>query len=532
MDPMTRRALSLPLAACLWAWSGPASGAPKGAACASCHPKTAARTAAGKHAALACSSCHDGLPEHLASSSSRPLTRVGLEACGACHPDQYRTSGTVNLSKPAWREKALQPEKLAAASLIEKLLAGFGELKRKRSPRSHAFMLIDHLAVDRAYGGRFVPKKGLSHITATRGPLKAWDVLKDSRPEDGGQKALRPGTSTAATPNCLQCKTQDHILDWNFLGEKDGRARWDKSSNVVEIARSVQNGMNCFFCHDPHGAGPRVVSDGLIAALERPERDTLWHKDPKATRVDIVVPERSARKIGLLAGYDTKLQCGQCHVENDCHPDTASEDGCADDAMRLYPLKSPLDLLEKSPAPRFTHFRHRLTGTVLRHSQHPEVEVYWGSAHDRAGVDCKDCHMPRVKNPKGDAFTSHWQTSPRHYLRETCLLCHKEWDEAEAAYVIDSVQSYVGGEMTKARTGLSRLIDAIMRGQDARLPAGILESARRQHAAAHLYWRWGESENSRGFHNPGLAADSMARSFEESAKGVRLIEEALPPRRR
>ncbi len=29
-------------------------------------------------------------------------------------------------------------------------------------------------------------------------------------------------------------------------------------------------------------------------------------------------------------------------------------------------------------------------------------------------------------------YTSHWQTSPKHYIQETCLTCHTEWSEQQA----------------------------------------------------------------------------------------------------
>ena len=65
-------------------------------------------------------------------------------------------------------------------------------------------------------------------------------------------------------PVCLNCKTQDHILDWAFMGDPAPTARWSRTSKVVEMAREMKNALNCYFCHDPHAAKPRIVRDALI----------------------------------------------------------------------------------------------------------------------------------------------------------------------------------------------------------------------------------------------------------------------------
>ena len=47
------------------------------------------------------------------------------------------------------------------------------------------------------------------------------------------------------------------------------------------------------------------------------------------------------------------------------------------------------------------NFRHSVTGTLLTKLQHPETEIYWGSKHEQAGLDCKDYHMPKGNDKKG-----------------------------------------------------------------------------------------------------------------------------------
>ncbi|GAB4227798.1 MAG: ammonia-forming cytochrome c nitrite reductase subunit c552 [Deltaproteobacteria bacterium] len=500
--------------------------------CFECHDEIRALKTGGKHGKVNCSSCHDGAAEHSKDSDRRPETRVDLETCGGCHPDQYASFATLNLKKPARTEKSLPTER-APNPFWDQLMMGHGFTKEHAGPRSHAFMLVDHLVVDRAYGGRFQPKNGWGYVSLP-GPVNAWDVLEDRFPGGNEHKAFLPESAAAANPTCLQCKTQDKILRWKYLGDKDERAQWDRGSNVVEYARGLNNAMNCFFCHDPHAAKPRIVRDALIQALTRPEKDTLWHKDPRATKIDVKEFRGGFRKIALLEKYDAKLQCGQCHVEYNCNPGFDRKTGetsiqANDPRTNHFPLKNVLQIHDHYNDLGFRDFRHALTGGLLWKAQHPEAETFWGSTHDKAGASCNSCHMPRVRNAKGKVYTSHWQTSPRNYLKQTCLAskCHPDLTEAQAAYEIDSVKNFTKGKMRKAEFWLFALIDKIVEGKKAGLPPDVIREAQEQHQKAHVLWEWWTAENSDGFHNPALARESLTKSVEESRKGIRRVDDAL-----
>jgi len=116
-----------------------------------------------------------------------------------------------------------------------------------------------------------------------------------------------------------------------------------------EYVKELNTAMNCFMCHDPHAAKPRIVRDGLIQALTRPEKDTLWHKDPKATKIDVKEFRDGYRKIALLEKYDAKLQCGQCHVEYNCNPGFDPKTGeysikATDQRTNHFPFKDVLQI--------------------------------------------------------------------------------------------------------------------------------------------------------------------------------------------
>jgi formate-dependent nitrite reductase cytochrome c552 subunit len=506
-------------------------------ACYGCHDVVKGLHTSGKHAKINCTSCHQGLAKHLDSPGpeTRPATDVSWEACGQCHKEQYESFMKEAYHRPARDEKS-QLTNRSPNPYWDKLMMGHGFTKEHALTRSHNWMLIDHYVVDRAYGGRFQGKNGWSYILEKG---KVWDVLMDKYPDNNEQKPFITQSAAAANPVCLQCKTQDHILDWPYMGDPDKGSKWSRTSNVVQLARAQQHGLNCFYCHDPHAAKPRIVRDGLIAALTRPEADTLWHKDPKRTGIKVIdMGVRGyQRKIALLDKYDTRLQCGQCHVEYNCNPgydpknpDTSKPNvTMADRRTNHFPYKDVFGLYDHYVNQvSFLDWKHTLTGGLLWKAQHPESEVYYNSKHAKAGVGCDDCHTPKVKDPKsGKAYTSHFAVTPKVQLKETCLKCHPKWTEEEARYAIDSLRAFGKGKMRKAEFWLSALIDKIVEGKKAGLSDDIIKQGQDQHLRAHILWEWWTAENSDGFHNPEMARESLTRSVDESQKGIKIINDAM-----
>ena len=497
--------------------------------CHKCHKEVRDLWTGGKHTGkVKCHDCHSGLALHLDEPDvNKPALDLNPEACGSCHKNQFESFFKANHKKPARLEKSLLTER-APNPFWDKLMAGHGFTKEHNAPRSHGYMVVDHVAVDRAYGGRFQPKNGWEYVVA-RPPLKTWDVLQDTQPTNE-HKAYLPETAAAANATCLQCKTSDFIKKWKYMGDQDPKAKWWRGSNVVDAAKDVNNVVGCIQCHDPHGGKPRIVRDALIQALNRPEADTLWHKDPKRTNVQFVDFD-GFRKIGVLEKSDAKLQCGQCHVEYNCNPGyertTGEKIGFSDPRTNHFPFKDVLQIYDHYNALNFRDFKHTATGGLLFKAQHPETEVFWNSVHDQKGVSCNDCHMPKMKGKDGKTFTSHWQTSPRNYLKETCLRCHDKWTPEEALTSIDSVKVYVRGKMRKAEFNISALIDRIVEAKKLGVDEALIKQAQEQHQKAHVLWEWWTAENSDGFHNPQQARESLTRSMEESKKGMELLAKAI-----
>ena len=506
--------------------------------CYDCHDPIKTLHTMGKHVKVNCVNCHSGLAAHLKAPGpdTRPVTNTSWEACGKCHKDQFDSFMQVAKHRPARDEKS-QLANRSPNPFWDKLMAGHGFTKEHNLTRSHVHMLLDQFAVDRAFGGRFQPKNGWMYVNEKG---KVWDILTDTHHETKEHKIFLTQSAAAANPTCLQCKTQDQILKWSYMGDKvEGKTTWDRTSNVVEVAKDVNHALNCFICHDPHAAKPRIVRDGLIQALTRPEADTLWHQDPKRTNFKVIDMGLRGfnRKIAILEKYDTRLQCGQCHVEYNCNPGTDTRTGepvkFGDKRTNHFPYKDVFGLYEHYQNQiNFMDFKHAITGGLLWKAQHPEAEAYYNSKHDKAGAGCDTCHSPKMKNKQGKVFTSHFPVTPKVQIKETCLTskCHPKWSEQEAVYAIDSVKAHIKGKMRKAEFRISVLIDKIVAAKAAGVNPEVIKKAQDQHLKAHILWEFWTAENSDGFHNPEMAKEALMKAIQEAFDGIKLIDDAMAPK--
>ncbi len=499
------------------------------AGCYGCHSEIQDFHAKGKHAKVNCAYCHADTEKHVQDPSQKPVTKMEHAVCGGCHADQYESFISVNLQSKAKVEKATFKSR---SPLFDKLIMPHGFSKEHAEPRSHIFMVVDQFVVDRAFGGRF-QFKDWTKIQDGKGAEKGtWGILMDKEPGSSEQKIFLPQTATAANPVCFNCKSQDHILTWKYMGDPDPSAQWSRTSKPVEMARATNHPMNCFMCHDPHSGQPRVVRDALInAVVDRGEGTYPYDKAKSQQSTMTKVMFRDFRAIGTLSKPDSNLMCAQCHVEYNCNPGfdpkTGAAIGMADRRTNFFPWVNVLDLKKRYEEIGFKDFRHGLTGATLTKIQHPETETYWGSTHERKGVECKDCHMPKMKNKAGKTYTYHGQRSARYMKNDTCTRCHTYWTEEQAEYQIEAVQNYIRGKMTKAEYWLGQLIDKYDEAKAAGVPEDALKQARELHDAAHILWEWWTAENSDGFHNPTLARESLARSLNASQEGVTLLNKAL-----
>ena len=489
------------------------------AKCYECHDEVKALKEGSKHAKLPCETCHDNLKGHLANYETKPTTIIDQSLCGTCHKDQYESFYKVSYESQARKEKGVPTGR---SPMMDKLLAPYGFTIEHNEPRGHAFMVTDQFVVDRFAGGRFQYKNGWEGVDSVG---KTWDILVDKGPDFKMAESAKAGN-----PTCIQCKTSDHILKWKFMGDKDPRAKWDRTSDVIAVAKDTNNVMGCIHCHDPHGTQSRVVRDGLIQAIEKGS-PMFAGKDGK-TDLRIISFRDGFRKIGIMKKADSRLMCAQCHVEYACGKgsdfDSSKAVGYDDQRTNHFPLTGPKDILAHyKKQQNFYDFKHAVTGARLVKLQHPEAETFAGSVHDRAGITCADCHMPKMKNKQGKSYSSHMVIKPKDHVKESCLRCHPKSTAQQKLSQIQAIQNYSRGKMRKAEYWLGQLIDTYAVAKRAGVDEATLTSAREKHEEAGVLWEWWTAENSDGFHNPELARETLTASISISKEGVALLNKAL-----
>lgn len=534
--------------------------------CFTCHETVEMLHTRGEHDKVNCVSCHNVPVEHIdnPTPATRPETRMDWEACGTCHGEQLASFQRLDIHRPARNDKS-NADGRAPNPAWEKIMAPHGFTKEHAVTRSHSVMLIDQFVVDRAFGGRFQPIDGWNYIFQTG---KVWDVLKDTHPEEPNQKVFMRQTATANNPVCMNCKSFDHILDWAYMGDPGTNPdpaknpKWSRVSNSVAMAKSMNHALNCFTCHDPHSAEPRIVRDAMIDAIINPEwSDNLIQQDKDKPEMEIItMGERGfERKIAIFKDRDhpkrSLIQCGQCHVEYNCNPGkNLATNGPLTMSSRLtnhFPMKDALNLYDHYfKKVKFQDFANRFSGAPLWKGQHPEAETYYMSKHSVAGVQCSSCHFAPTVKRGSKKFTSHFAQSPRFQLEQTCLTsnCHGEdaaknwdkkkysasyinattnWNEAKAIYAIDSIKSYTTGRMRKAEFWLVELIEAIQLAKLEGVNKNTIKKAQLAHTKAHILWEYWTAENSDGFHNPELARESLTKSIDISMAGYKMLEKAI-----
>ena len=85
--------------------------------------------------------------------------------------------------------------------------------------------------------------------------------------------------------------------------------------------------------------------------------------------------------------------------------------------------------------------------------------------------------------------------------------------------------------MRKAEFWLARLIDKFEQAQNMGVEPAVLDDARAKHQEAHIHWEWWSATNGAHFHNPQQFEDSINKGMVASQAGVKLLDDAMAPRR-
>ncbi len=173
------------------------------------------------------------------------------------------------------------------------------------------------------------------------------------------------------------------------------------------------------------------------------------------------------------------------------------------------------------------------TGIATFQANHPEVEVFQGSVHERLGLTCVSCHGVVMTNDEGSEYTTHaFSESPleNETALEYCLTCHK----AQGANTADEMIAYV----RSAQQEMSDLEDAF-KAKQAELRALIadaaaagvesdaLDLAREKYTMGTWFVRYadggGDFAGMKIAHNPEGEIDHVERAIVLMQEGIDLL---------
>ena len=497
--------------------------------CLDCHSTVKMLYDRGAHSKVNCAMCHESAPEHISepSAANRPKVRTDHRACATCHEKEL-----AGMLDPKYHMAWAKRDEAPTYSLTRNSSTSIVEETQYRIPRFHVGILAD-ISVNRS-GGRFKYKNS---DTVGKPVERLWDVVYDSRPEDGDvikstdepPLAWRPHKSigNVTLAYCLKCKSTDNMLEYAYAGVPAEGATLQRDSSSMPTLKTMNSSFNCNFCHDPHSAEPRIVNEFLIEALINPEfKDNAYQKNVGTlgmTRVEAVeMGERGyTRKIAILERYDANFMCGQCHMsgnQSGTFRDKDTNEGIPgirsfnEPGRYTTPFKEgPLEIYEYYKEKNWYSDIHPVTGTKWgKPRDHANVEILTQSMHGKAGVGCTDCHFAKV-SPN---YSEHQPSLPKEKVSQTCMRtdCHGKgtefnWtDTSQALYRIESIQQKARirtGHWTNAADSVIEYIKDINMGLITvdKQALDNMHEALAKSLTLEMYWF---TDLSGGFHDPDL----------------------------
>lgn len=302
---------------------------------------------------------------------------------------------------------------------------------------------------------------------------------------------------------CYNCKSADVALKYLEEGIAWKTENWDEAMASGEYKNSI----GCLDCHDPVTNEVRLSRPYVEEALKRQGKDDAY-----------------------IAKEMNSLVCAQCHVEYYFEPDgTLAVTLPWDNGFTIEDIDRYFKEFAKPDGTvGFTDFRNNLVEVGIVKIQHPEYEFYKSngtSIHDKLGLTCASCHMPKMEQD-GKEIASHWWTSPLRHMEQSCASCHNDLGATKER--VKAIQAEVKERQFDI---ILPLLAEIGEEIAAKAAAGAtdqeLAAAKGYWAEAVMYWDWVAAENSYGFHNKDEAhrvfdiAEELANKAKESLNAVK-----------
>ncbi len=306
-------------------------------------------------------------------------------------------------------------------------------------------------------------------------------------------ESKRVNAQTVGT--CITCKTP-------YIEKLFADQGWNYTRTpLLSLIEQAKHPVSCANCHDPATMDLRVVNPAFKEAMARLGTDLT-----KATREEM-----------------RSYVCGQCHAEYYFEPGTNRlvfpwDKGLTPQAMYEYYAAKP-NGFEKD-------WVHAVSGVPILKGQHPDFEEWKNSTHGKSGVSCADCHMPYVLQ-NGQKYTSHHVTSPLHYIKESCLTCHRGQTEAWALAQVKTKQDAVFQMQHAAGQKIAQAHEIIRKAADTpNADPALLAQAREYVRNAQWYWDYVAAANSMGFHNSVQEQQTLGQASDLAWQAIQAANQA------
>lgn len=303
------------------------------------------------------------------------------------------------------------------------------------------------------------------------------DAINTARPKGGA--------------SCLACKTADFDIAVDKEGIEVSKMDFDQFLDENPHTRNL----NCYDCHRNQPGTIHITRNHFSKGLEHTDK----HLD------------------GSLS--PNNQVCAQCHVEYYQEPENKEV------VLPWHKGIETDDMLDYYEMIEFSDWEHPSTGAGLLKAQHPELETYLGSAHDKAGYTCTDCHMPEILGE--DNLKSHHWTSPlksEKGMEATCMTCHNGDAESITNWV-EGIQEAVYIKTNEVSDELFEFIERLSQAfSDKAIEGEDLLTLQDIHRRAQFKWDFVFVENGEGFHNSQKAHNNLDEARELVREGINILE--------
>lgn len=308
---------------------------------------------------------------------------------------------------------------------------------------------------------------------------------------------------------------------------------------------SVESGLQCSQCHDPHTNKLRLINKPLIEAIAargiNPYAATKVYDFNLASRQDQIIAVCAQCHSEQAGGYSAndgidrnfapwaKPSDVTDGLGNIVYPGVGTQYASLFGSLQDWTHGGPILPWQSADANArgFTLYgQNYAINAPLIKVQHPEAETFFNSTMYNVGATCTDCHTARVTRFDDTTYTTHWFASPIKLMdgftsvtktgqpaifspQNPCAVCHTTDTIAQSKQKIKDAQDNFNFVQERTQVALVNALKFI-----SSQPAGPARDANvATYRRAALRWEfYAQAENSMGFHNNAETINEVANA--------------------